>query len=771
MQRASAGRSWHLAIPLALVSSGILATLAQTPAPAPRTAPSPRPAQGPVNSYVDPALCAQCHTQIADNFRKTGMGRSFYRLRPGNTVEDFTPGKPFYHQASDSYFAMIERGGKYYQRRWQIGYDGKEANVEEKQVDFVMGSGNHGRSYFHLTSRNTLQELPLGWYTENGGSWGMGPGFDRAEFPGSTRLVGYECMFCHNAYPKIPKGHEEWGAEAVYLLPLPEGIDCQRCHGPGERHVEAVKAGVKPEEIRRAIVNPRRLSPEREMEVCMQCHLETSSEALPHAIQRFDRGPFSYVPGQALGEFRLSFDRAPGKNDGFEIAHAAYRLRESQCFLKSAGKLRCTTCHDPHNIPRGDAATAHTNGICRDCHGALERLAASSSHQAGANCVGCHMPKRRTDDAVHIVMTDHFIQRRKPVGDLLAEKAERPESPATAYRGEVVPYYPAQLTATRENSLYAALAQVRDGSNLKDGLPLLAGLLEKYRPPEAGFYAGMADGYRSGGDRAKAVLYLEEAVRRAPASEIVLLRLGDALMESRQWAKAEAAVRRATVLAPDDAVAQGLLGQILQQEGRNTEARLAFEKGIKLDPELPELHQYLGALLVSIGDRGNAEREFRAALRIEPGIAEWQSNLAGLLASRGDLSEARYLFERSIRFKPDYAGARLNYARLLANTNQVTEAEKQAKAAVEADAGLAAAHELWGYLLAAKGDADAEMRELQMAVRLQPDLWRAQYQLGAVLAQRGDTTSAAEHLRIAAKAPDAEVKAAAEQMLQRLGRM
>src|ERR1039457_4222487 len=113
------------------------------------------------NGYVDPALCERCHAEIADNFRKTGMGRSFYRLRPGNAVEDFTPGKPFYHQASDSYFAMIERGGKYYQRRWQIGFDGQETNVEEKQVDFVMGSGNHGRSYLHLTSRNTLQELPL----------------------------------------------------------------------------------------------------------------------------------------------------------------------------------------------------------------------------------------------------------------------------------------------------------------------------------------------------------------------------------------------------------------------------------------------------------------------------------------------------------------------------------------------------------------------------------------------------------------------------------
>ena len=36
----------------------------------------------------------------------------------------------------------------------------------------------------------------------------------RPDFPGATRLVGYQCMFCHNAYPRMPDGHGEEGAEA-----------------------------------------------------------------------------------------------------------------------------------------------------------------------------------------------------------------------------------------------------------------------------------------------------------------------------------------------------------------------------------------------------------------------------------------------------------------------------------------------------------------------------------------------------------------------------
>ena len=46
-------------------------------------------------------------------------------------------------------------------------------------------------------------ELPLGWYSEKGGYWGMSPGFD-SRHPQTRRFVSYECVFCHTAIPKIP---------------------------------------------------------------------------------------------------------------------------------------------------------------------------------------------------------------------------------------------------------------------------------------------------------------------------------------------------------------------------------------------------------------------------------------------------------------------------------------------------------------------------------------------------------------------------------------
>jgi predicted CXXCH cytochrome family protein len=573
----------------------------------------------------------------------------------------------------------------------------------------------------------------------------MSPGYDQPDFPGSIRPVHYECISCHNAYPKIPEALEHSvNAEMTFLDPLPEGIDCQRCHGPGQRHVALASAGGAQEKIRAAIVNPKRLTPERELEVCLQCHLETTSLDLPHKIRRFDRAPFSYIPGQPLGDFSVAFDRPGGMKDRFEIAQGAYRLRQSQCYIQSEGRggekeLRCTTCHDPHDIPHGPAAAAHYNAICEQCHAAKLARTAAGPHAKGADCIACHMPKRRTDDVVHAVMTDHLIQRRiqrqKAAGDLLAPKAEVIETAANRYTGEVVPYYPLPLADTQENALYIAVAQVRNRRNLTKGLPRLANLLERYHPAPAGFYAELALGYGAAGDWAKAVPYFEEAARREPTA-FRLTQLGNALMENRQFPQAEAALRRAIVLAPDEPIGWGTLGWVLWQQDKGAEARTDLERAIALDPELPELHNNLANVEWGAGDQAAAEQQFREALRLQPGVAEWRLNLARVLATRGQIPEARFQFERAIRLNPDSAQARLDYARLLADRRELS----------------------------------AAIRQLETAVRLQPDLWRAHFELAMALGQSGNAGAARAQLTIAANGSDAEVRAQALDVLQRLGR-
>ncbi len=696
------------------------------------------------------------------------MGRSFYRPTSANTVGDGKKDVAYFHPASESTFTMQERDGRFYQGRYQIGFDGKKTNIMEKEIDFVMGSGNHVRAYLSRTSRNTLVELPLAWYSEKGGYWAMNPAYDRPDHPGFRRSVTNGCMFCHNGISQTLSGVEQ-GPEPVFPVQLPNGIDCQRCHGPGSDHVQKAEAGAKPEEIRGAIVNPARLAPERQMEVCLQCHLETTSFPLPNAIVRYERGPFSYRPGQPLADFMLHFDEAPGKgvDDRFEIASAAYRLRRSACYLKSAGNaLLCTTCHNPHDIPRGEQAARHYTQVCRQCHtGAFDQLVASGRHSASDDCVACHMPKRRTDDVVHAVMTDHYIQRRKPSRDLLQPLAERRETEDTGYRGEVVPYYPRELP---KDELYLALAQVSQKSNLSGGIQELSAAIEKYHPERVEYGLHLADAWNDSGQLDKAVPLYEDAVRRKPDSLIALQKLGTSLRAAGQLGRSIEILKRALTIAPQEGVSWHQLGLAYLQQGSKTEAIAAFEKAVAADPDLPEAYNSLGGIRLESGDLPRAETALREAIRIQPDYAEAHSNLGNVLAAAGQFDEARFHFDAALRLKPNYLAARFNYALALARARRFEDAQLQIEQLLRSDPSMAEAHDLLGNLLAAKGQARAALDQYREAIKLRPEFDRAQLDLGSLLADTGNVAEALPHLRKAAESPQQAVREEAAQTLQQL---
>ena len=250
----------------------------------------------------------------------------------------------------------MERAGKFYQRRWQIGFDGRDTNVEEKEIDYVLGSGNHARTFLHRTARNTLQQLPLGWYAEKGGSWAMNPGYDQLDYQGSSeRSITNACSAITPTLAFRASGGRS--RRRRYSAPLPEGIDCQRCHGPGSRHVPWPAGQAQ----RRA--DPRRHRESRAPES------GAGDGGVPAMPSRNHQPPAAaFDPRLNRGAFRLRSGAAVGRISGWTstVRRARTRilksrmrltgLRDSQCFLKSAGKLRCTSCHNPHDIPRGEAA-------------------------------------------------------------------------------------------------------------------------------------------------------------------------------------------------------------------------------------------------------------------------------------------------------------------------------------------------------------------------------------------------------------------------------
>jgi Tfp pilus assembly protein PilF len=711
-------------------------------------------------TYADPATCIRCHADIAKTYRETGMGRSFHRVNASDRSEDFAARKTLYNQASDRYYTMTEKNGELYEQRHQIGFDQKETNLEEMQIDYVIGSGNHSRTYLHRTAEGKLLQLPVSWYSEMGGTWQMSPGYDRSDQQDFRRAIGYECMSCHNAYP-APDQVMRTDDENLFGANLPQGIDCQRCHGPGSTHVRAASTpGASPESIRAAIVNPGTLSRDRQMDVCQQCHLETTSLRLPHSIRNYTRAPFSYRPGEPLTEYELFFDHQPGTgfDDHFEVAQQAYRLKKSACFLKS--QMTCITCHDPHVALRGDEATKHYIAVCRSCHTAVH---ASMAPVAGSNCLTCHMWKRRTEDAVHVVMTDHYIQRSKPKKDFLAPLQEI----APEYHNEVVPYSPKSVAQVSDGELYLATAQVDQQSNLEAGTPRLKQAIEKYKPENPEFYFDLATAYAKSGNNDAAIRWYQEALRHRPDDAASLRELAATLASVGNLAQAATVGENAAATQPVDTTVLINLGSVYLQQGRIEDSKRLLNQALAIDPTLPDANVFLGLAAMSERDVPAAESFFRSAINLQPDFAEAHNDLASILGSRGAYLEAAYHLKKAVEANPKDAQLHRNYGMFLDLTGAPDKAITELNEAVRLNPTSAPLHVDLGKLLAKRGDASQAEQEYRKALAQNDNYGEAHLRLAGLLALRGHFDEARQHYQKAAEDPNPRIRQAALNALRR----
>jgi len=689
------------------------------------------------------------------------MGRSFAAATPAVlNKEDFARSNTFLHKPSDRLYQMIRRGDRLFQRRSQKGSNGAETNVVEREIHYVMGSGHHARSYISRDTVGRLVELPIAWYPSKGGYWAMSPAYDRPDHSDFRRRISFQCMFCHNGYPAYPAGVQPNESDPTFPEKLPEGIDCQRCHGPGGSHVAAAQQpSADKSKLHSSILNPARLPVDRQMEVCMQCHLESTSFPLPAMLHRFDRGPFSYDPAEPLEKFVLHFDHARGlgREGKFEIVSAAYRLRQSACFLRSNGKLQCTTCHNPHD-------QRELKPSCRNCHASLAK-----SHPAGNDCVSCHMPKRRTEDVVHAVMTDHLIQRHRPAGDLLAMRAERHEVEGVSYQGEVTLLYPQSLPAPAERDLYLATAQVIQKSNIKTGLPQLEAAIVKHKPVHAAFYYHAGQAHHDEGRRSRAIQFYEQAIERDSRYAPALIALSAARIEEGQAERAVEALVRVRSMHPNDPVVLHELGRAQIAAGRAANGIATLRQAVQQRSDVPQIHNTLGGALFENGNPRDAERSFREAIRHQPDYAEAHTNLGNALAALGDLPQAEYHYRTAVRIDPKFPAARYGYGSALAANRRFEQAREQLQEAVRLKPDFPEALERLGNLHALARDWTSAADRYRAALRLNPGFHRAHLGLGTALLLLNDLAGARIHLQQAAASADPDVRQEATELLREMG--
>ncbi len=264
--------------------------------------------------YVGDASCAVCHDDIARSFARHPMGRSLVPVQSLLDQQHYTPDTHNPFNALGRRFEVERRGQRMTHR--QVVLDGSGNPVVELslEVRWVVGSGAKGYSYL-FERDGYLFQTPISWFSQQR-RWDLSPGFGPDVLTGRPLTAG--CLFCHaNRVREHPDQPDR------FVDPVFEGqsIGCERCHGPGERHVQSAD--------RWDIVNPARLSPPLRDAVCEQCHLEGEAR-----IVRGGRGLFDYRPGLPLNEFWavLVHDRQRGE-DSKAVNHVE-QMYQSKCFSR-----------------------------------------------------------------------------------------------------------------------------------------------------------------------------------------------------------------------------------------------------------------------------------------------------------------------------------------------------------------------------------------------------------------------------------------------------
>lgn len=609
---------------------------------------------GAAPGYVRDRVCADCHAEIWTTYQQVGMARSFSRPGSAPRIEDFARGT-FTHPASKQSFEMAWRGDRLVFRREQKDGSGRSINVFEREVDWILGSGNHARTYLYRTEGGELYQLPVAWYAQEE-KWGMAPGFDRPDHEGVLRRVRRECMFCHNAYPEAPMGSDRYDAPHSYPEDLPEGIGCQRCHGPGAEHVRrALAAPQGGEAVRAAIVDPAALPKARMEDVCFGCHLQPSVAL--QGLRRYGAGDWSFRPGQDLADYQVAVDvdeEGVAAGERFEINHHAYRLRQSRCYRKS-GDLSCLTCHDPHRkVPAAERA-AHYASACLGCHEEHSPEACGIEEGAEAkvepqDCVACHMPQRRPSDVVHTVMTDHKIGIPKPDADRLAPLAEA-DPVIVGLRLLEPERVPAAYAETYR--VATAVRAVRSAT----ALDRLEGLLAATKVPEIEPYLQLAEGQLVARRFAAAEKTLRAVLARFPGRPLALEWLGIALSGQGKNEEAIATLRAVLAAAEKNGAPlrpESLFNLGLLRVDRDPARALAdLDRALALRPNQVAAWFYRGVALGRLDRKIEAEASYGRALEIDPRYTRGYLALAESLLARGEKAEARRLLAHGAEVAAD----------------------------------------------------------------------------------------------------------------------
>lgn len=594
-------------------------------------------------SYVGINTCKQCHPDKYESFLRTGMGSSFAKADTNKSIAKIDGHSLIYDEYLNFYYRPFWKDSKLFLEEFRLGSKGDTLYSKKVMVDYVVGSGQHTNSHLFNQKQHFFQ-LPFTWYAQES-KLDLPPGYENGFNVRFDRIIGLECMSCHNAMPTgFVKGSEN------KFTQLPQGIDCERCHGPGEAHVKKIQNGDLTDTSKHvdySIVNPAKLSSQLQFEICQRCHLQGNM------VLKDDKSFFDFKPGMELSSVMdVYLPKREGEEDQFIMASHVDRFKSSKCFQMTENYI-CTTCHDPH-ISVKETNLQIFNSKCISCHQS-EVVCTEDQLKIKAqnnNCVQCHMPKSGSIDIPHVSVHDHYVRKNYSVIDtiglgsfigLVAVNNEKPslKSKAKAYLQQFERFNVQQFL------LDSALRFIYKYDPLKKDSDLWVHYLFLRND-----YPGILELCKN--TRDDNLLSLNTKMSYTNEDAWTCYRIGEANIKGNEFNNALKFYKRACELAPYVADFRNKLGVAYLKLKRFEEAEKEFKILLKESPSHKEGLNNLGYCYLNDFKYDLAIGHFRKAISQDPDYILAWLNLANAYNQLSKSVELKKVLKEILRIDPDH---------------------------------------------------------------------------------------------------------------------
>ncbi len=343
------------------------------------------------SAYVGDVACISCHQAKSDAYHQTAHARTSSLPSLESIHGKFNQGSNIFRTGNpDLFFVMESKENGFFQTG--VLQTSPTTNVSRtERFDLVVGSGRKGQTYLYWND-HALFQLPVSYWVEKQ-EWVSSPGYSAGAIH-FTRPIIPRCLECHaSTFEALAPPKNIYNRDSVVL-----GISCEKCHGPGGEHVARYRSTTPPTSLAAAaIINPARLSRERQLDVCAFCHAGLGKSLTP---------PMSFIPGDVLArhlEIPKPDPKAPIDVHGSQVQ----MLERSRCF-QSSPAMTCSTCHDVHLPQRNAAAMASS---CLKCHTVEScRIFPKLGHAIDQQCNTCHMPLQETAQIVLSTINGQTLQ-------------------------------------------------------------------------------------------------------------------------------------------------------------------------------------------------------------------------------------------------------------------------------------------------------------------------------------------------------------------------